>query len=64
MKVEIDEIQADLVVVHSLKRHRQWIKPAWNNVPTFSADPKENKRQVKELRKAFDLVLSYYGVYK
>jgi hypothetical protein len=64
MKVEIDELQVEAVVIASLKETRRWIQPYLRGVPMFDHERKANNLKVKELKEAFTKVLEYYGVYK
>lgn len=64
MKVEIDQMQVEAVVIASLIEQRRWIKPYLKGVPMFDCERKENKQLTKELKDAFTKVLEYYGVYK
>lgn len=63
MKIEIPDEALQAIIVHELswdlKNARTNQKP-----PMFSYDPKEDAKQVKELRDAFKRVLAYYGVKK
>lgn len=63
-EIEIDDNEfAEKIVIQELTWHLNNTK-ADHVIPMFSYDPEEEKKRVKRLRKAFKIVLEYYGVKK
>jgi hypothetical protein len=64
MKIEIDELALEPIIIANLKYHRRNLAPYYRDIPLYDQDPKVNKQKVKEMKDAFTKVLEYYGVHK
>ena len=60
MKVELPYEAVESIVVQEMRFHLDCFRQK-QKVPHFSYDPKEERKKVKNLRRAFRTVLEYYG---
>ena len=61
MQVEVDADVVDKLVVRDLRWHYDNMLEPIPNIPHYSSDPDEEKKQVKKMLKAFKKVINYYS---